>query len=215
MKDRMKKLERQAKRADKLDDKARDIYRTAILIVSILIAAATVTVDFGALLSSYIFETGFLIDKDGLTIGSEFNQIVFVILYILGLFFTILLAGLLVMSLLLFTSVPYYAIRAQNSSKVYDSGQMVAAVLSDGKKIYRVMNPLQSYAEAKENKTGIICHEVFDPNIHGNIETVIQHNQMCLKNKHKNLEMAKSNIELSMASILMIAFSSAYIFYVV
>ena len=185
MKDRMKKLERQAKRADKLDDKARDIYRTAILIVSILIATATVTVDFGALLSSYIFETGFLIDKDGLTIGSEFNQIVFVILYILGFFFTILLAGLLVMSLLLFTSVPYYAIRAQNSSKVYDSGQMVAAVLSDGKKIYRVMNPLQSYAEAKENKTGIICHEVFDPNIHGNIETVIQHNQMCLKNKHK------------------------------
>lgn len=134
MDNKIQKLKRQAERADKLDNKAREIYKISILVVSILIAAATVSVDLGSLLSSYVFETGFLIDKDGLTIGSEFNGIVFVLLYIFGFVFTIVFVTLLLACVFLFISVPYYAVRAQNCSKVNESGQIMSAILSDSKK---------------------------------------------------------------------------------
>lgn len=203
-----------------MDEKARDIYRIAVLVVSIIVAAAAINFDVTDVIQSVLYDFGVILSTDESSILgnliTRFGFWAFVPALLFILFIVSLFSITLIVVIWLFFVPPYYAVRAQASAPISANQSTWELIIEDIKMFintyisdrYIPQRWQSDVPDSIQNKIISDVEKEFEEFY--SFEGLISHNRDILSNKSENLIRAKKATQRFFISIIL--FSAVVIF---
>lgn len=212
MDDRISVIKRQVEKGYTIDEEARDIYRIAILVISIIVATAAINFDVSNIVQTMVYDIGvaFSTDESSLLVRSfeYFGGISIFVSFILLLIIATMFSLMFVVVVGLFFVPPYYAVRAQASAPISSDENTLELIAYDvtvflNTNPFRRIIPKRYRKELPSDKKNRIISDVeqeFEE--YDGLNDVIDYNKDVLFNKTENLSRAKNSTQRFFISIV-------------
>lgn len=216
MDDKRSVIKRQVERGHHLDGEAREIYRIAILVVSIIVAAVAINFDIPSIIQTIVYDIGIAYSTDDSSLLVESFEYfgewaILLSLFILSLV-TIVFSLTFVMVVGFFFVPPYYAVRAQASAPI-SSNEHTFEVIAHDIAVFINSDPFihlipKRYRDEfpEVEKQRIVSDIGKEYEEYDQLDELIDHNKEVLFNKSKNLSRAKNSTQRFFTSMLIFSF---------